>query len=62
MPNRDPLPQPDANTPRGPSVTPGIPDREQESSPTPPVIAPTSDTKNPNDPTLIPVGDPAGMA
>jgi len=65
MPNRGNLPQPDAETPRGPSSTPGVPDRGQEQSTVPPVLNP-GDTKNPNDPVLdpalLPVGDPAGMA
>ncbi|KQR75919.1 hypothetical protein [Rhizobium sp. Leaf341] len=61
MPNRDPLPTPETDTPRGPISTPGIPDRGQDSSPVPPVITP-GDTKNPNDPALLPIGDPAGIA
>lgn len=49
MPNRDPLPQPDAQSPRGPTFTPGIPDRTQEEPAVPPVIQPEDDL-NPNDP------------
>lgn len=61
MPNRDPLPTPETDTPRGPTSTPGIPDRGQDSSPVPPIVAP-GDTKNPNDPALLPIGDPAAIA
>ncbi len=65
MPNRDPLDESTIDSPRGPTSTPGIPDRVQEKPPVPPVKAP-GDTKNPNDPTLnpalLPIGDPAGAA
>lgn len=65
MPNRDPIPTPEAETPRGPTPTPGIPDRVQEKPPVPPVRDP-GDSKNPNDPVLdpalLPIGDPAGAA
>ncbi len=65
MPNRDPLPTPDVDTPRGPVPTSGIPDRTQEKPPLTPAQD-GSDNKNPQDPTLepalLPVGDPAGMA
>ena len=65
MPNRDPLPTPSAETPRGPQTTPGLPDRSQDRPADPPIVD-TGDTKNPNDPTLdpamLPIGDPAGMA
>lgn len=65
MPDRDPVPAPGAETPRGPSQTPGIPDRVQEKPPEPPVVNP-GDTRNPNDPplnpALLPIGDPAGAA
>ncbi|NKN38657.1 hypothetical protein HFC70_20100 [Agrobacterium sp. a22-2] len=54
-------PQPDLETPRGPSRTPGVPDRSQEEAPKPPVQKP-DDSRNPNDPALLPIGDPAGMA
>ena len=65
MPNRDPIPTPEAEMPRGPTATPGIPDRVQEKPPVPPVKDP-GDSKNPNDPplepALLPIGDPAGAA
>jgi hypothetical protein len=61
MPNRDPIPTPSAETPRGPTPTPGIPDRTQEKPPLTPAQAP-GDTKNPEDPALLPIGDPAGAA
>ena len=66
MPNRDPIPTPDAETPRGPIATPGLPDRGQDRPQEPPVLNP-GDSKNPNDPTLrdpalLPIGDPAAMA
>ncbi|MGF9563082.1 hypothetical protein [Neorhizobium sp. JUb45] len=65
MPNRDPIPTQDIETPRGPTSTPGIPDRVQEKPPAPPVKDP-GDSKNPNDPpldpALLPIGDPAGAA
>lgn len=70
MPNRDPLPAGEGtgtvpDSPRGPTSTPGIPDRVQEKPPVPPVKDP-GDSKNPNDPTLnpalLPIGDPAGAA
>ncbi len=65
MPNRDPLQSPSAETPRGPQSTPGIPDRSQDKPAMPPIID-EGDSKNPNDPpldpTLLPIGDPAGMA
>ncbi|AGS20872.1 hypothetical protein REMIM1_CH01027 [Rhizobium etli bv. mimosae str. Mim1] len=63
MPNRDPIPN--ADTPRGPTPTPGIPDRTQEKPPLTPAQDP-GDTKNPQDPpldpALLPIGDPAGAA
>ena len=64
MPNRDPMPTP-TDEPRGPTATPGIPDRSLEDSTTPPITKP-GDTLDPNDPVLepalYPIGDPAGMA
>jgi hypothetical protein len=51
MPNRDPIPEPDTEGPRGPSATPGLPDRGQEKPPVPPIIKPSDDV-NPNDPPL----------
>ena len=61
MPNRDPIQNPAPETPRGPTSTPGIPDRTQGT----PVQDP-GDTKNPQDPkldpALMPIGDPAGAA
>ena len=63
MPTTIPVPQDDS--PRGPQMTPGLPDRSQEKPATPPIID-KGDTKNPNDPVLdpalLPIGDPAGMA
>jgi hypothetical protein len=44
---------PSADTPRGPTPTPGIPDRVQEKPPLTPVQDP-GDSKNPQDPTLDP--------
>lgn len=65
MPNNDNFPTDPGSSPRGPTSTPGIPDRVQEKPPTPPVQDPV-DSKNPNDPTLnpalLPIGDPAGAA
>ena len=65
MPNRDPIPTPSADTPRGPLPTDGIPDRTQEKPPLTPAQD-DGDSKNPQDPTLesalLPIGDPAGMA
>ncbi len=65
MPNRDPIPTPSSETPRGPTQTGGIPDRTQEKPPQTPAQD-TGDSKNPQDPTLdpalLPGGDPAGMA
>jgi hypothetical protein len=61
MPNRDPIPTPTGETPRGPTPTPGVPDRVQEKPPLTPAQDP-SDTKNPEDPALLPIGDPAGAA
>lgn len=40
MPNRDPIPTPNADTPRGPTPTPGIPDRIQEKPPLTPAQDP----------------------
>ncbi len=61
----NPQPGNPAETPRGPTGTPGIPDRVQEKPPVPPINDP-GDTKNPNDPALdpalLPIGDPAGAA
>lgn len=59
MPNRDPLPTPDIDTPRGPTVTPGIPDRSQEDPALPPIIRPEDDV-NPNDPVPVPVNPSIG--
>jgi hypothetical protein len=59
MPNRDPLPTPDADTPRGPTFTPGIPDRSQEDPAIPPVIKPEDDV-NPNDPVTAMVNPSGG--
>lgn len=39
MPNRDPLPTPGVETPRGPVGTGGVPDRTQEKPP----LTPTQD-------------------
>ena len=54
-----------AETPRGPTPAPGVPDRTQEKPPLTPAQDP-GDTKNPNDPVLnpalLPIGDPAGAA
>nr|CAD6617594.1 hypothetical protein RKHAN_03423 [Rhizobium sp. Khangiran2] len=65
MPSRDPIPTPASETPRGPTSTPGIPDRTQGKPPLTPVQDP-GDTKNPQDPNLdpalLPIGDPAGAA
>ncbi len=65
MPNNDSFPTDPASSPRGPTSTPGVPDRVQEKPLTPPVQDP-GDSKNPNDPTLdpalLPIGDPAGAA
>ena len=65
MPNRDPLPNPGSETPRGPQSDGGIPDRTQEKPPLTPAQDP-ADNKNPQDPTLnpalLPIGDPAGIA
>jgi hypothetical protein len=58
MPNRDPLPTPTPDTPRGPIATPGIPDRTQEKPILPPIIEPEDDL-NPNDP-VLPVVNPSG--
>lgn len=62
MPNRDPLVTPPISpapeTPRGPTATPGIPDRTQEKPILPPIIEPQDDL-NPNDP-VLPVLNPAG--
>jgi hypothetical protein len=69
MPNRDPLPTPEEQTPRGPVATGGVPDRTQEKPPRTPVQD-VGDSKNPQDPVLdpkinpalLPTGDPASMA
>ena len=65
MPNRDPIPSPIDEQPRGPSRDGPLPDRSTENPPAPPIIDP-GDTRNPNDPVLdpalLPIGDPAGMA
>ena len=62
MPNRDPLTETNpAETPLGPQTTPGVPDRSQEKPATPPIKKP-EDNRNPNDPALLPIGDPAGAA
>ncbi|WP_369685939.1 hypothetical protein [Rhizobium sp. BT03] len=65
MPNRDPIPTPTTDTPRGPTPTPGIPDPIQQKPPLTPAQDP-GDTKNPQDPpldpALLPIGDPAGAA
>lgn len=64
MPDSRPTSHPDptpGETPLGPRSTPGVPDRSQEEAPRPPVKKP-EDSKNPNDPALLPIGDPAGMA
>ena len=65
MPNKDPIPNPAPETPRGPTPTPGTPDRIQDKPPLTPVQNP-GDSKNPQDPNLtpalLPIGDPAGMA
>ncbi|AIC26210.1 hypothetical protein IE4771_CH01057 [Rhizobium etli bv. mimosae str. IE4771] len=63
MSNKDPIPN--ADPPRGPTPTPGIPDPTQEKPPLTPAEDP-ADTKNPQDrpldPALLPIGDPAGAA
>lgn len=63
MPDRNPAPFPD--TPRGPTATPGVPDRKQDGPPLKPIQDP-GDTRNPEDPgldpALRPIGDPAGLA
>lgn len=65
MPNRDPIPAPSSETPRGPTPSDGVPDRTQEKPPLTPAQD-KGDSKNPQDPTLdpalLPIGDPAGMA
>ncbi len=65
MIDRDPMPLPSEDGPRGPTTTPGLPDPRQDDAPKTPVQDP-SDTKNPNDPpidpALSPIGDPASMA
>jgi hypothetical protein len=65
MPNRDPIPVPTPETPRGPTPSDGVPDRVQEKPPLTPAQDP-GDSKNPQDPTLnpalLPIGDPAGAA
>ena len=61
MPNREPLPTPDADTPRRPIATPGIPDRTQEKPAVPPVIQPEDDL-NPNDPVTEKAIPAAGLA
>jgi hypothetical protein len=58
------LPNP-AETPRGPTPAPGVPDRTQEKPPLTPAQDP-GDTKNPNDPPetspgTVPIGQPAGI-
>jgi hypothetical protein len=59
------LPEQTPESPRGPQVTPGIPDRSQDKPATPPIVD-KGDNKNPNDPVLtpalLPIGDPASMA
>ena len=64
MLNRDPIPATVPEIPRGPTSTPGVPDRTQDKPPLTPVQNP-GDTKNPQDPNLDPalltIGDPAGM-
>ncbi|MEY9102071.1 hypothetical protein ABIA24_005044 [Sinorhizobium fredii] len=60
MPKRDPIPAP-TETPREPQGIPGRPDRSLEKPAEPPIKRP-EDTKNPTDPALLPIGDPAGMA
>ncbi|WP_331384629.1 hypothetical protein [Rhizobium sp. BR 362] len=58
------VPKPD-EMPRGPTPSPGVPDRTQEKPPLTPVQSP-EDNKNPNDPpldpALLPTGDPSGAA
>lgn len=64
MPTNLPQDNP-VETPRGPTPTPGLPDRSLEKPPLPPALDP-DDNRNPNDPTLtpalMPMGDPAGAA
>ncbi|MEY9164690.1 hypothetical protein ABIE78_002809 [Sinorhizobium fredii] len=60
MPKQDPIPTP-AETPREPQGIPGRPDRGLEKPAEPPIKKP-EDSKDPTDPTLLPIGDPAGMA
>ncbi|MBY5358141.1 hypothetical protein HFO94_32375 [Rhizobium leguminosarum] len=65
MPNKHPIPTPNADMPRGPTPTSGTPDRIQQKPPQTPAQDP-DDTKNPLDPpvdpALLPIGDPAGAA
>lgn len=60
MPTNIPNPNP-AETPRGPTPAPGVPDRVQEKPPLTPAQDP-ADTKNPNDPPLEPALNPAASA
>ncbi|WEX75228.1 hypothetical protein PYH37_000610 [Sinorhizobium numidicum] len=60
MPKRDPIPAP-VKAPRKPRGTSDMPDRDQQKPGKPPKSKP-EDTKNPTDPALLPIGDPAGMA
>jgi hypothetical protein len=65
MPNKQPIPTPSADTPRGTTPAPGVPDRAREKPPLTPAKNP-DDSKNPQhpplDPALLPIGDPAGAA
>jgi hypothetical protein len=54
-----PLASPGSETPRGPTTTPGLPDRTQETPPVPPIIKPIDDV-NPNDPPLPSITPPGG--
>lgn len=62
MPKRNPLPTPNAETPRGP--TPKL--RGHQKKPTPRPTQDPADAENqegrPLDPALLPIGDPAGAA
>lgn len=67
MPTNLPETTPDSlpESPRGPVINPGRPDRSLEMPPRDPVID-GDDSRNPNDPVLdpalLPIGDPAGAA
>ena len=64
MPNKDPLPTPNADTPRGPTPTPKLRGRQKKPPPRP--TQDPADTENPEgqplNPALLPICDPAGAA